>query len=154
MALADELLDQAYHLAHKDPDPLEASLRRAISSAYYALFHLLIEDAIGNWNRPRYQQGRLARAFDHGRMKAVSKEIVDRKSVATDPLLDQLKEVAGAFIRLQQERHSADYDIMRAWTRAEVADELERATKAFQTWAVIRNEDVAQDFLVSFLLKR
>jgi hypothetical protein len=47
MAFADELLEQAYHLARKDPDPpKEASLRRAVSTGYYALFHLLIGESV------------------------------------------------------------------------------------------------------------
>ncbi len=49
MAFADDLLEQAYHLANKDAQPTQASLRRAVSTAYYALFHLLIDDAVSKW---------------------------------------------------------------------------------------------------------
>jgi uncharacterized protein (UPF0332 family) len=36
-----DLLQQAYDLASKEEtDPKQASLRRAVSTAYYALFHL------------------------------------------------------------------------------------------------------------------
>ncbi len=46
MSLASDLLDQAGTLAGLDPlKPKQASLRRAISAAYYSLFHLLIDDA-------------------------------------------------------------------------------------------------------------
>ena len=49
MALADELLDQAIYLASIRPgQPNEASLRRAVSAAYYALFHLLTAAAASN----------------------------------------------------------------------------------------------------------
>ncbi len=42
MSLHADLLDQAEQLAHLDPRRRkQANLRRAISSAYYALFHLL-----------------------------------------------------------------------------------------------------------------
>ena len=42
MSLHADLLDQAEQLAQLDPRrPKQANLRRAISSAYYALFHLL-----------------------------------------------------------------------------------------------------------------
>ncbi len=48
MAYPDDLLEQAQHLAQREPKrPKQASLRRAISSAYYALFHLLISEAVG-----------------------------------------------------------------------------------------------------------
>jgi hypothetical protein len=154
MAYSDELLEQAYHLAHKDADPpKQASLRRAVATAYYALFHLLIEDAVANWNRPQ-DRAKLGRAFDHGRMKAASNEIIGRKSVALDPVLDQLKQVAGTFVELQQLRHSADYDNARGWSRVDVRQELDTVTQAFQTWIAIRQEDLAQDYLVSFLVKR
>ena len=54
MAFADDLLEQAYHLANRESgDPKQASLRRAVSTAYYALFHLLIDEAVGNWGVAR-----------------------------------------------------------------------------------------------------
>ena len=43
MRLPEGLLEQAQHLVKREPKrPKQASLRRAISTAYYALFHLLI----------------------------------------------------------------------------------------------------------------
>jgi hypothetical protein len=48
MPFADDLLEQAYDLANKEPtNPKQASLRRAVSTAYYAQFHLLID----RWGR-------------------------------------------------------------------------------------------------------
>jgi hypothetical protein len=45
--------------------------RRAVSTAYYALFHLLIHDATRNWKRAA-QRPLLARGFDQSpsRLKA------------------------------------------------------------------------------------
>jgi len=141
-------------LARKDPDPpKEASLRRAISTGYYALFHLLIGDAVVNWNREG-DRAKLGRAFDHGRMKAVSNEILGRKPAAPDPSLDQLKQIARIFVDAQERRHSADYDNSRAWVRDDVIDQLEIISEAFQTWALIRHKDLAQDYLIAFLLRR
>ena len=46
MRLHDGLLEQAQHLLRREKRrPKQASLRRAISTAYYALFHLLVFDA-------------------------------------------------------------------------------------------------------------
>ena len=43
MTLASDLLAQAKHLAGRERGrPRQASLRRAASAAYYALFHLLL----------------------------------------------------------------------------------------------------------------
>ena len=46
MSLHSDLLDQAGVLVRLEPrKPRQASLRRAVSAAYYALFHLLSEEA-------------------------------------------------------------------------------------------------------------
>ena len=55
----------------RNSEPNQANVRRAVSSAYYALFHLLIRDAILNWKHPSHRS-RLARTFDHKRMKEAS----------------------------------------------------------------------------------
>jgi uncharacterized protein (UPF0332 family) len=47
MAYHDDLLQQALQPVHKEPrNPKQASLRRGVSTAYYALFHLLISEAV------------------------------------------------------------------------------------------------------------
>jgi hypothetical protein len=49
MAFADDLLSDANHLAARGgKNPKQSSLRRAVSTAYYALFHLLIADFVLN----------------------------------------------------------------------------------------------------------
>lgn len=46
MSLHRDLLNQARQLATHEPRrPRQASLRRAVSAAYYALFHLLVDAA-------------------------------------------------------------------------------------------------------------
>jgi len=67
--LPEGLLEQAQHLARREPKrPRQASLRRAISTAYYALFHLLISEAILSWKRVEDRDD-LARMFEHTNMK-------------------------------------------------------------------------------------
>src|SRR5713226_8337987 len=69
MRLPEGLLEQAQHLARREPKrPKQASLRRAISTAYYALFHLLISEAILSWKRVEDRDD-LARMFEHTNMK-------------------------------------------------------------------------------------
>ena len=52
MAYHNDLLEQAIDLIHYKPsDPNQAALRRAVSTAYYALFHLLISETTLNWSR-------------------------------------------------------------------------------------------------------
>jgi hypothetical protein len=63
MPYSDHLPEQAKHLANREKKkPRQASLRRAVSTGYYALFHLLIHEATLNWKRIE-QRGLLARFF-------------------------------------------------------------------------------------------
>src|ERR1035438_9397336 len=100
MAYHDDLLDQALHLARRDPKrPKQANLRRAVSTAYYALFHLLVSEAVGYWRLER-QRSLLARSFDHKKMKGVCNNFRSQK-----PQNAELLAVAEAFLDLQQSRH-------------------------------------------------
>ena len=47
------------------------SLRRAVSTANYAAFHLLIADFVANWALPD-QRARLGRMFEHRRMSGAA----------------------------------------------------------------------------------
>jgi hypothetical protein len=65
MGLAQDLLQQANHLAsYEGANPSQASLRRAVSTAYYALFHLLIEDAAKRWSGSPEAQTGMERGFN------------------------------------------------------------------------------------------
>jgi hypothetical protein len=73
-----DLLAQAVSLAKMDvKKPKQANLRRAISSAYYAVFHLLVDEAcraqIGGQHRQAPFRHVLGRAFAHGVMKEACK---------------------------------------------------------------------------------
>jgi len=158
MAFADELLEQAQHLANRErKEPRQASLRRAVSTAYYALFHLLISEATLNWKRVEYRDV-LARVFEHGKMKsACSKKVGElnayfKGNPQAGPELtvaQHLYKVSKAFTQAQEKRHAADYDNSRVWTRTAVMAEIESVENAFESWRAIRNESVAQAFLVS-----
>ena len=56
------LLDLANRLVGTAPGAPESDLRRGISTAYYALFHLLIFEACLNWSNDISRPG-LARMF-------------------------------------------------------------------------------------------
>lgn len=163
MPFAQDLLEQADHLATKEPRrPRQASLRRAVSTAYYALFHLLIQEATRNWRRV-LQRPILARVFEHGVMKAAcDKKRSDlRAFLKTNPLppanqraiAQHLHTVVNTFIEAQQQRHSADYDNSKQWTRTEVLTQIANVTTAFQSWHQIRDENLAQDYLVYLLVR-
>lgn len=95
--------------------------------------------------------------FDHALMKRVSSRIADPNRFpfkGEDPAVVQsLRAVASAFVRLQDKRHLADYDNSISWTQAEALEEWRTAAEAFADWDSIRNADIAQDYLVSLLIK-
>ena len=159
--LPEQLISQAEFLL-REAAFNEASVRRAVSSAYYALFHLLIRDAVVNW-RHADQHARLARAFDHKRMKdastAILKEIGNipiQSTAGADPeqvSRFRLSTVAQAFVDLQQARHKADYDIGEPFGPVDAAVDVAQARLAFVTWADVRDEPLAQRYLYSLLFR-
>lgn len=155
MAYHDELLQQAKELVHKNPNN-QADLRRSVSSAYYALFHLLIFEASLNWSNDASRPG-LARMFDHGVMKKVSKKVTDASKMPyvgeNRAMVDKLRSFAGLFVQLQEQRHEADYNVKDAWTLTQSLKEMLAANRAFATWQEIRIEKISQDYLVSLLIR-
>ncbi len=159
MPFPDDLLEQAFHLASRERTrPRQASLRRAVSTAYYALFHLLTSDAASNWKRTE-QRDQLARVFDHGRMKNAcsrkASELInqlkkDRPTGETLHRATKLLLVAETFSGLQQRRHSADYDNSVNWTRGDTLAEIRTVERAFEAWRDVRNQSDAQALLVAF----
>jgi uncharacterized protein (UPF0332 family) len=156
MAFPDELHAHAVFLADLDlgTDAKQVHLRRAVSAAYYAVFHLLTLDAAENWRHDRHRP-EFARLFDHSAMKncsnaVSSKRYPDPKNAA----VVRLKFLAAAFVKLQQDRHDADYNNAKIWTRKEVYGILFLAEDAMDAWKAIRDEDIAQDYLLDLVKKR
>ncbi len=159
MSLHDDLLEQAKHLANREPRrPKQASLRRAISTAYYALFHLLVDEATRLMAVDPKLRQLAGRAFAHDEMKQASNSFrstglppqvsaVSGMGIPTD-----LKLVAEVFVELQDARHEADYSLGRTFTRADAQFQVNRADQAFQAWSNVRSEPIAKVFLASLLL--
>ena len=146
MGYPEDLLEQANHLAHREPKrPKQASLRRAVSASYYALFHLLIESALKNW-KPLAGRSEIEKAFDHGHMRRTLLNDVGQRS-------GQMQDVAKAFAKLQDQRHQADYRDEIVWSRTEVLNVLKLAEDSFSSWKRIGNTSEAQQVLVPFLVK-
>jgi len=159
MAYSDDLIGHANFLVDLNVpnDPKQVDLRRAVSAAYYALFHLLTSEAAQNWKHDRHQ-ARFARIFDHGQMKKTCSSITASQQPPSDPaklaVFDKLKVVAESFVNLQQSRHDADYDNSRVWSRTQAYEEIVKAEAAIAAWATIREEEMAQDYLYDLLDSR
>ena len=163
MTYADDLLELAQHLASLEPaNPRQAYLRRAVSTAYYALFHLLISEATLNWGRPELRS-ELGRVFGHGKMRSASVEKrselnahFKKNSLPSQELAvcKHLHTAAHTFIEVQQRREEADYDTGKEWTQTDVVTQIDAVAAAFESWKTIREAPVAQAYLVSLLGKR
>jgi uncharacterized protein (UPF0332 family) len=153
VAFAEDLLKQALLLLNKESkNPTQASLRRSVSTAYYALFHLLIQEASANWSRADTRDY-LARAFGHRTMKDASTRAENATYDSSVPpqVAAKLRSVAKAFRELQVQRHVADYSNATKWDRNKASAKVNQAKTAFSDWKSIRNEYVAQRYLVSLL---
>ena len=156
MAYHDDLLRQALQLVHVDP-PSQLTLRRAVSAAYYAVFHFLIAEATSNWSNVSLRTA-LGRAYDHGIMKTASNRILNAKDfpfTGEDPaVVADLRFVAQAFSQLQEDRHFADYNLTKDLDPVEALTQVKSAERIFTVWPTIRGQQIAQAYLVSLLVKR
>lgn len=151
MTVAEDLLAQANELFRLDARrPVQATLRRAISTAYYALFHQLTESsaALLLVERRKDLRLRLRRKFRHDTMKRVAQATAKR---APPPSPDVLV-VAQAFAILQEARHEADYDFSRDFKKAEARDHLASAQAALSSLANAAGSADGERFLVELLV--
>lgn len=166
------LLAAARDLANFDPRrPRQASLRRAVSTAYYSVFHLLIRDAVsahvgfGPTRTHREIGETVARWFTHARMadvcaqfagpavssklrRALPKTAGAASSVAVS---SSLQSVARAFIQLQQARHDADYDLSKGFTRQSALTLVDQAEQALNNWSASATDPFRPVFLLLLL---
>jgi uncharacterized protein (UPF0332 family) len=147
-------LDQAEDLVRKEKKkPKQASVRRAISAAYYALFHLfsekVTETLIGSTNDRANIRAWLGRALEHGTMNTACKffgnpsdrtfkEFSKNLAFTVDP---DLKVIADTFVNLQESRHRADYDMSKPITRSDAQVAIAEVRSVFTKWNVIERKD-------------
>jgi hypothetical protein len=152
VALHNDLLEQARYLACREPQkPRQASLRRAVSTAYYALFHLLVSEGSQRFvsNKPADLRLQVPRAFVHGDMRAACEfitgsAIIDPRNsgnllhLLALPIEPEIRNVAATFVDLQQARHTADYDHLAQFSRVNALLKVSQAEKAFIDWRAVR----------------
>lgn len=129
--MTNDLIATARRLAKASPRrPRQADLKRAVSTAYYALFHALAKNGadllVGvGAKRPEKAWTQVYRALNHGDAKKVctNKDILRGISPS-------LRGCAGAFVELQEARHKADYDPGHRISRAEALARIDQAEQA------------------------
>ena len=132
--------------------PRQADLKRAISTAYYALFHAMAKDAadllvgVGN-NRPDKAWAQLYRSLQHGDAKNAcisARNLGFPQSITT---------CAASFVKLQQMRHEADYDPDHRVVRAHAIDAIKLAENAISSLHASPKRD-RRAFAVHILMKK
>lgn len=116
--------------------PSQVSLRRATSSAYYALFHCLARNCadalLGGASADRSDQAwrQTYRALNHGDAKTAC---ANQSMIGRFP--DEIRDFANRFVYLQDRRHLADYDPLIRFGKSQVVADIkaaEQVIKAFQ----------------------
>jgi hypothetical protein len=161
MSLPLDLLEQADHLSRRETKkPRQASLRRSTSTAYFALFHLLSEEAAATLAPHTSQQARyqLQRCLNHNDIKLACNRFLQTPlahpiaGLLSATVSNELRSVALAFVQLQDARHGGDYDLNSQWTRSKAIGYVQMTRDAFTAWGQIRRDPEANLFLLSFVM--
>jgi len=102
-----DLIEAARVLTEPGPGrPTQASLRRAVSTAYYAVFHCLAATAADLFIGPARGLAwhRTYRALEHGRARSACREVHTMREFPTE-----IRNFAKEFVVLQKARQQADY---------------------------------------------
>jgi uncharacterized protein (UPF0332 family) len=129
--------------------PRQAELKRAVSTAYYALFHALAENAadllVGVGQTRTSAAVQVYRALDHGFARNACREV---RSIPPS-----IMNCADEFIELQEVRHKADYDPGARFTRIEALDWVNRAEAGIAKLHAAPRRD-RKAFAVHLLMRR
>jgi uncharacterized protein (UPF0332 family) len=119
----NHLFEQAERLVSQQSagPPRQVDIRRAISAAYYGVFHFTLAKAadqvVGATKRNTSPYGLVYRSVDHGALRTLCEEI--KKSTLRPKYLrhapsngfgQNIRAFAAALLELQEKRHAADYD--------------------------------------------
>jgi hypothetical protein len=160
----EDLFAQAEMLATLDvTKPKQANLRRALSAAYYAVFHYLVHEAccvqMGSQHTQASYRHVLARAFTHVIMKQAcvsfgggTLRAAVAKGLPTAPgaayrIPQPIRDLAAMFVDLQDRRHLADYDLTERFIRSDVLMLIENAKRRVAAFAQLPASDDKRFFL-------
>jgi hypothetical protein len=142
---AEHLIAAARFLIEHHPAggrPIQAYLRRAVSSAYYALFHYLCWEATRQLlpGGPTDDRLALARSTDHEALRTVCGWVANPMTAPLHvrPIATRLGATPGilsvalTFPDLQQARHEADYDHFGGFSKPAAIQYVDAAEAAIR----------------------
>ena len=136
----EELLRIARHLASGGVGsglgrPRQAELRRAVSAAYYAMFHVLARSCadllvgVNRANRDQVAWEQTYRALEHGHVR---RQCDNQSAMSRFPA--EIRHFGEWFVDMQRYRHQADYAPEVSFSRSQVQqliNETERCIADF-----------------------
>jgi hypothetical protein len=145
---AEHLIDQAVRLTRPlaAGPPRQTDLRRAISSAYYAVFHMTLGAAadavIGRTRRGTPAYALAYRSIEHKSLRTIC-DMVRRqppplryRRYLPEPAFGpDLRAFARSTIELQEERYAADYDPTDQFPASRAGRAINVARAALHHWA-------------------
>jgi uncharacterized protein (UPF0332 family) len=160
---AKELLDLAVELQKQPvgrPGKLStARARRSVSTAYYALFHFILDEAtrslLGTHHDLRSRRRTLARVFTHAGIKKALDKITRRKvdlsvrdllrprslSTGDFPAPDFARYLAKTFSEVRVKRHEADYDLNAPISKVDARITILKTLAAVTSWQAATTDD-------------
>lgn len=141
--------------------PRQMNLRRAVSDAYYALFHAVSADVERSWPGESRLKKALRRAVNHRDLRTASERFRQKEAngkngavkngwlTAISPELDL---VANTVVDLQNFRHKADYDPDYRLSRNEARDIVLSAVEAVEALGSLRNRTEYGWYLAGVLI--
>lgn len=141
-----------------------AHLRRAVSSAYYALFHELVSraalQAVGPSPERQPDRHALARAYSHSVIRTVSQWVLDSAQDRKPPDLAaallrdppaELVAVAQVFCKSQDRRETADYDHAVTITPAQTRDHIAAVRRVPELLGQLEGDRAYRNYLTLLL---
>ena len=153
---ADHLLEQAERLTKPltSGPPRQADIRRAVSSAYYSVFHAALTAAgdilVGRTHRSSRRYALVYRGIDHRGLRSLCADA--RKSpvpnkyksyLPTRGFGQDLLTFASTVIVLQDARHEADYDPRRRFRASEAKLTVDLARTGLIHWDRVPTDEKA-----------
>lgn len=148
-----ELLETAKKLVCNDPGgqpPTPYDCNRAVSTAYYALFHCVAEQALLQFASncsDEYREG-IYRCLDHTQIRKRCNKII----TADQNPHENIKAFSETFVEQQELRHLADYDRITDFSSAEAQLKIANAITAIEGFQQAPLEARA-DFMAGLLHK-
>lgn len=163
MSFDQELLTAADLLIQREPGVrgrlAGARIRRAVSTAYYAIFHFILDEAtrrvVGTKPGEAKRRRILARSFPHRGLvntfkKLKAPNLPEDIEQFLEPLSPEaafqippyVREFAAVFVDVQSKRHDADYDLNETLSQNDARVVIRRVRSAIHSW---QTADTAAD---------